>query len=76
MILNLICPSIYLIIKGLVCYWMWNEEYRGSLLIEQFARKYFEQYYGLVAGKAGKYLAYLGFPERKIEEEVSKDKVE
>jgi len=55
---------------------MWNEEYRGSLLIEQFARKYFEQYYGLVAGKAGKYLAYLGFPERKIEEEVSKDKVE
>jgi len=68
LLLGMICTCIYPIAKGLLCYWMWNTEYRGALLIEKFASKYVKQYYSMVAGPAGKYLAYVGIPNRELVE--------
>lgn len=71
-LLNLVCECVWPIIKALVCVWMFHDTYKGALFVEQKAQPFTQKYYGLVSKAVGKFVAFVGVPQRDQEKKEDK----
>ena len=69
MIFDLICDCIWPIFTCMFCLWLYLPTYRGALFIHQIGQPFIEQYYQLIAKIVGKYIGFVGVPNRGQEQE-------